>query len=244
MTNADKSRDHNKKYYEDTYTEKKFVDPKSWPQWKLINNYVRGKCLEIGCGTHPKVPVEGNYFLDISTRAVESLKKLGAHAEVSDLCRKLPYKAEYFDFVSAFELLEHLPNDCEVIKELHRVLKKDGICAISVPLHQSWFNKYDEIVGHQRRYEPELFDVFFRKYGFRIIRFAKIDIMHANNFFAAFYPVAYKYLPGIYLKLTNIFEGIRFVNLIGRKMEMQNWDKSSPESLLTYCNTLLILKKI
>jgi SAM-dependent methyltransferase len=244
MTKDEKLRESNKKYYDDTYGEKQFIEPNVWPHWKLLSQFIKGKCLEIGSGTRPKIPVNSNYFIDISQKAVDVLNQKGGHASVSDLKNKLPYKSDFFDFVSAFELLEHLPNDNEVLSEMHRVLKNNGTCSISIPLHQSWFNDYDQIVGHKRRYEPDDLEKFCKTNGFRIVNFVKVDIIHANNFFAKFYPILYKHIPGLYMKLTNIFEGLRFVRLIRRKMELLKWDDMSAESLKTYCNTLLVLKKI
>ena len=45
----------------------------------------------------------------------------------------LPYEDNYFDFIICSELLEHLKDDKRGIKELSRVLKKNGTIAITVP---------------------------------------------------------------------------------------------------------------
>ena len=46
---------------------------------------------------------------------------------------RLPFKDASFDKVICSEVLEHIPNDLQGIKELVRVLKDDGTLAISVP---------------------------------------------------------------------------------------------------------------
>lgn len=45
----------------------------------------------------------------------------------------LPYPDNYFDAVICSEVLEHLDNDTAGARELHRVLKKDGLLLVSVP---------------------------------------------------------------------------------------------------------------
>ena len=46
---------------------------------------------------------------------------------------KLPYKDASFDIVTATEVVEHLENHRDVLRELHRVLKPGGICVLTTP---------------------------------------------------------------------------------------------------------------
>jgi 2-polyprenyl-3-methyl-5-hydroxy-6-metoxy-1,4-benzoquinol methylase len=41
--------------------------------------------------------------------------------------------SEYFDFVISFQVIEHIKNDKEFVKEIHRVLKKGGKFIVSTP---------------------------------------------------------------------------------------------------------------
>src|SRR4030065_418557 len=58
----------------------------------------------------------------------------------------LPFKDASFDKVICSEVLEHIPNDIQGIRELVRVLKGDGTLAISVPSYlpetSSWSGIY------------------------------------------------------------------------------------------------------
>ena len=45
----------------------------------------------------------------------------------------LPFTDHSFDKVIAAEVLEHVPDDHAVLRELHRVLKPDGVVAVTVP---------------------------------------------------------------------------------------------------------------
>ncbi len=46
---------------------------------------------------------------------------------------RLPFRSASFDKIVCSEVLEHIPDDCQGIAELVRVLKHDGTLAISVP---------------------------------------------------------------------------------------------------------------
>jgi SAM-dependent methyltransferase len=62
---------------------------------------------------------------------------------------------ETFDYLLAFEVLEHIENDLEALTEWSKFLKPKGKIIISVPAHQNKFSKADEYVGHVRRYEKK-----------------------------------------------------------------------------------------
>ena len=65
-----------------------------------------------------------------------------------------------FDYLFAFEVLEHIDNDYDVLRDWMRYLKPGGRILVSVPAHQRKYGRSDEIVGHVRRYEKkELHDL-------------------------------------------------------------------------------------
>jgi len=50
---------------------------------------------------------------------------------------KLQFDDEHFDMVIANHILEHIPNDDKAIKEIYRVLKKNGIAILQVPYSET-----------------------------------------------------------------------------------------------------------
>ncbi len=57
-----------------------------------------------------------------------------------------------FDVIYAFNVLEHIENDREMLKEWALKLKKGGIIILYVPAFNLLFSSMDKKVGHYRRY--------------------------------------------------------------------------------------------
>lgn len=110
------------------------------------------------------------------------------NAKVADLCR-LPYADNAFDLVICSEVLEHVPDDQQALRELLRVSK--GPVLITVPAHPYLWTESDRILQHQRRYSRADFSQLLKSAG------------------AAFRPVrAFGALPGLMLlayRLISLF---------------------------------------
>lgn len=67
----------------------------------------------------------------------------------------LPFDTNSFDWVCAFDVVEHIEDDTKAVSELLRV-SKSKVC-ITVPAFKSLWSKHDEINQHFRRYTlPQL----------------------------------------------------------------------------------------
>lgn len=54
--------------------------------------------------------------------------------------------------VGLFDVIEHVADDRDFLRELHRVIVDDGRLLLSVPAHSWLWSSYDARVGHHRRY--------------------------------------------------------------------------------------------
>jgi SAM-dependent methyltransferase len=77
---------------------------------------------------------------------------------------------EQFDLVCAFEVLEHIENDAAAVKEWATRLRSGGWLLLSVPAYQSRYGAADELVGHFRRYDPDVMTALLSSCGFTQIR--------------------------------------------------------------------------
>ncbi|MHB1677547.1 MAG: class I SAM-dependent methyltransferase [Sulfuriferula sp.] len=67
----------------------------------------------------------------------------------------LPFKDSEFDLVVGFGVLEHVPNDCEFLQKLRRIIKPGGIFFFSfLPFWLSWSLRLAHLRGN--RYHPKL----------------------------------------------------------------------------------------
>jgi SAM-dependent methyltransferase len=70
------------------------------------------------------------------------------HASVTDV----PFGESTVDGVLALNLLEHIPDEGAVLRELKRVLRPGGRCVIVVPANPRLYDAYDAYLEHERRY--------------------------------------------------------------------------------------------
>ena len=73
-----------------------------------------------------------------------------------------------FDYVMAFEVLEHIKDDKAVLGEWASWLKPGGRLLLSVPAHQKCWNSSDVWAGHFRRYEKKQLLSLLESTGFSV----------------------------------------------------------------------------
>ena len=87
----------------------------------------------------------------------ENLKMDFIHGSITSL----PFQANAFDLVCAFDVVEHVQDDKTAISELHRVCKQGGYVFTTVPAFQFLWSDHDLINEHVRRYKLRKFlDLF------------------------------------------------------------------------------------
>lgn len=123
-----------------------------WPIWESLSLEVEsGRCLELGAGVLPRIPVAGGFFVDLSHGALRKLLNHGGHSVRAS--SRLPFCDGAFRAICAFEVLEHIPDDDEVISELSRVLAPGGALLMSVPVNPALYTGFDAACEHIRRYD-------------------------------------------------------------------------------------------
>lgn len=111
--------------------------------------------------------------VDISQEAVDYSR---AHYAASNLrfsaadCLALPFPADHFDLVVAFEIVEHLHDPAAFLAELDRVLKPSGLLIISTPNRLYYTEERGEINPfHEREFTYTEFDELLGRFAHRSI---------------------------------------------------------------------------
>ncbi len=107
---------------------------------KLISRFgKKGRVLDIGCGFYPyflinsdleeKYGIDSSVNLNLVKNKSVILKKLNIEKQ------KLPFKDNHFDVITMLAVFEHINNDklSFVLKEVSRVLNKNGVFIITTP---------------------------------------------------------------------------------------------------------------
>ena len=178
---------------------------------------INGCLLEVGCGTGMFVrsvqryrPDLETYGCDISQKAISMAgqdKKYPICYEVADAA-SLPYEGNNFDVVVMADVLEHLENVKETLKECLRVLKEEGVLHLTVPCEANIFtlhwlmwkakighNLKREYAGHIQRFTAgKIYD---------LLREEKLTIIQRTFSFhllGQIYDIFFDYLPRKFAK--------------------------------------------
>src|SRR6185369_13953436 len=57
-----------------------------------------------------------------------------------------------FDLIGAYDVIEHIPEDEDVLREMYSAIVPGGGAIIAVPQHPFLWSSFDEVSHHQRRY--------------------------------------------------------------------------------------------
>jgi len=146
-----------------------------WALKKYASNMT--SFLEVGCGT--------GYVLSQVASAFPQASLLGSEMFLTGLkfassrlpgvefvqmdARHIPYIDE-FETIGAFDVIEHVEADTDVLQQMYRALKPGGIMLLTVPQHQWLWSQVDEHSCHVRRYNATDLHRKVEEAGFFVVR--------------------------------------------------------------------------
>jgi len=149
-----------------------------------IRPFIGERVLEIGAGignlTANLVPRTSYWASDINPQYLDRLSKLRQtrpylQVHYTDASAGETYPEEQFDTVICLNVVEHLENDYQALRNIRSSLTKTGRAIILVPNGPQLYGSLDEVLGHYRRYtQKQLRDVCERA-GFRVERVLKFN---------------------------------------------------------------------
>lgn len=183
-------------------------------QWtvKKFDKYLKGKILEVGCGignfTRTLIQYGQVFAIDINkdhiARARETIQDK-AEIGFGDIEKGEFFFNESFDTIVCVNVLEHIANDDQALKNIFKLLKKSGICILLVPSHQFLYGEVDKSIRHFRRYDKNKLIRELKIQGFKILKSQRLNFLGALGWFVA----------GRIMKENTVKEGnIKIFNLI------------------------------
>lgn len=184
--------------------------------------------LEIDCGTGfvlqgieknlPHLTCSGS---EIFSKGLEFANQRLSKTTLFQMdARKIPF-IEEFDIIGAFDVLEHIEQDQDVLRQMYQATKMGGGIILTVPQHPWLWSQADTYAHHFRRYVKQDLIIKLKAAGFKVVR--------VTSFVSLLLPLmlisrlnqkskAKNYDPTIELKISGI------LNLILEKvLDIERW---------------------
>jgi SAM-dependent methyltransferase len=157
---------------------------------RLTASLVPGyRVLEVGCGHGGsltllrKVCRQGKVFgLDLELEGL-ALARAQTSASVMQADITGPPFGRDFSLVCLFDVLEHIPDDRRVLRDLCGLLSAGGRLVLTVPAEPSLWSYFDLAVHHQRRYRLAELEDKLTDAGF--------EVEYSTSYMAALFPLVY-----------------------------------------------------
>lgn len=151
-------------------------------EWINLNN--PSNVLDLGCsGNSILLKIENipqKSFVDIAFFPLKQYahyskfgkypSEIGNHYPICADLSFLPYRENSFDLIFALDVLEHIKDDFNAMKEINRILKNEAYLIITVPHGMKYFSAQDKMIGHYRRYEIKDLIIQFRRLNLKKIK--------------------------------------------------------------------------
>lgn len=146
----------------------------------LNNKYKPVKILDIGCakGFLVKAFLDLGvevWGVDISKYAVEeSPRNIRERLKVANIEVEIPFLNNFFDLVTAIDIIEHLSSPTKALKEIHRILLPKGrVCIVTITPN---FNKIACDISHVNVHNARYWKKMFRDSGFKTRLISPVNI--------------------------------------------------------------------
>ena len=159
------------------------------------------------------------YGTDISENVFTKIKNFNSSKfKIADVSKEIPFPSNYFDFVFALEIMEHVEAPTKMLQEIYRILKDDGTLILSVPNIYCWneivnnLKKLPDTEGHISAFTYQIME--------RLLKFNNLEILNYCGTFMR-YPFSSKLRKGKYLirKSNNIFLTRSFIYKIKKSIK-------------------------
>jgi len=143
-----------------------------WVEWRFraflvqldalgISRDTKWRGLDIGCGhgvVRRQLEASTSWVTDgadLNREALSDNRTRSGESLLYDIHERRPEFAQGYDFVVLYDVLEHLEKPQDFLESALYHLKPGGWLFINVPALEAMRSRYDEVVGHLRRYDKK-----------------------------------------------------------------------------------------
>jgi SAM-dependent methyltransferase len=198
-------------------------------------NYLSGNLMDFGCGTKPYQ----SFFSKVSNYVgvdykIEGREEYQKAVDVFYDGKTIPFENNSFDSILCTEVLEHVFNINELLREFNRVLKTNGTALITTPF--MW--EEHEMPYDFARYTTPALKSLYSKNGFEIVNNFK-----TGNYLEVIFQFQLNYVKNIlpnnkYLRQILLFPFILICNSFGLV-----FSAILPREQTAYFNNIFLLVK-
>jgi SAM-dependent methyltransferase len=222
-----------------------FACANNWNNYlnSLLKKHIKGSVLEVGAGIGTKTKFLYNnnvaswVCLEPDAKLASYIDVMISEHQINNSCSVQIgtiddiSKNEKFDTILYVDVIEHLNDDREELNRAINLLNKDGLLIVLVPAHNSLFSRFDNAIGHLRRYNKSMFE----KYKFENATVVKLIYLDSFGLIGSFfnkilkqtYPTARQIWmwDKILVSLSRIFDGL--INYSAGKSVLAVWKKNN-----------------
>ena len=158
--------------------------------WLMASSRFRPEQVLLDCGagtglfaeemaTHCRVMVVDDH--EESLRMLRARFRSEQVVQLDD--RRVPLADASVDYVTALDVLEHVPDDAAVVRDFYRMLRAGGLAAITVPASMALWSDWDVGLHHFRRYSRRQIKALFPE--------GQWELIHVNYTNVAVYPIVW-----------------------------------------------------
>jgi SAM-dependent methyltransferase len=140
----------------------------------LVDAFFKKKAfLDVGGGNgynslHLQHKIDNVYLLEPGFQGCFNAKERGVKTIVCSTLSELIEESVTLESVGLFDVLEHIEDDNQFLRDIYKVLDHDGCFIMTVPAFNFLWSKEDKEAGHFRRYTEKDLIKKVKKAGFQI----------------------------------------------------------------------------